>query len=237
MELLSDIHDPGLSPGGITDAKSFPALYRHLRSPSIVVTSPLRRCLQTAVYAFGEQAKTGTIRIIAHPDLQEVSNCPCDTGTPLDLLRKEFPLVEFPDERFTVIWPRSAEVRVQKRGTIYADEPNLLYKRALRIKQWIKCELDAEEIVVVTHGSFAHFLFNDWSGTPGDSRSFGDQLGNAKARTFTMPGPMLPGAEFGAFAAGTGPDYLVKSSREDYSLHVCEFGTRDCGVFTDDWLL
>src|SRR3981189_2154647 len=111
------------------DVKSFPTLYRHLRSPSIVVTSPLRRCLQTAVYAFGEQAKTGTIRIIAHPDLQEVSNCPCDTGTPLDLLRNEFPVVEFPDEIFPAVWPRSAEARPVKRGTIYADKPKLLDNR------------------------------------------------------------------------------------------------------------
>jgi hypothetical protein len=188
------------------------------------------------VYAFGEQANTGTIRIIAHPDLQEVSNSPCDTGTPLDLLRNEFPVVEFPDEIFPAIWPRSAEAMPEKRDTIYADEPKLLYNRSVRTKQWIK-ELDAKEIVVVTHGSFAHFLFNDWCGTPGASMSLGDQLDNAKARTLTMPGTTLPGAEFGAFAAGTGPDYLVKSSREDNSPRVYQFGKRDCGVFTDDWLL
>jgi len=218
------------------DAKRFADLYRHLRAPNLVVTSPLRRCLQTAMYAFGSQANSGTIQIIAHPDLQEVSNRPCDTGTPLDLLRTEFPMIEFPEELFPDCWPRSADEMPKKEDTIYDDKPELLYARSVRIKQWIK-DADAEEIVVVTHGSFAHFLVNDWAGAPGASMSVAFQLANGVARTLTMPGKTLPGIEFGAFATGVGPSYSVLSIREDDLPRVYRYGKRDAGVFTDQRLL
>jgi broad specificity phosphatase PhoE len=217
------------------EARRFAELYRRLRTPEVVVTSPLRRCLQTAMHAFGQLAIAGRIRIIAHPDLQEVSNRPCDTGTPLDLLRSEFPAVEFLDDVFPDAWPRSSDTMPDKEDTIYDNKPELLYARSVRIKKWMK-ELDAKEIVVVTHGSFAHFLFNDWSGTPGESISFGYQLGNGVARTLTMPDMTLAGIEFGAFVKGFGPNYPVTGIREDNQPRVYRFGKRDCGVFTDNSL-
>src|SRR5438046_6571336 len=99
----------------------------------------------------------GRIRIVAHPDLQEVSVRPCDTGSPLDVLRAEFPSIEFPDSVFPEIYPRSAEVRVVKWDTIFDDTPTLLAARAERIREYIKNVLVETEIIVISHGSFLHF--------------------------------------------------------------------------------
>src|SRR5580692_10537255 len=92
---LVQIHDPDLTPQGREKVKLFPTLYGYHIKPTLVVTSPLRRCLQTTQLAFGPMIRSGELRAIAHPGLQEVSNHPCDTGTPLDVLRNEFPDIEF----------------------------------------------------------------------------------------------------------------------------------------------
>ena len=237
-EDLNELHDPGLTPGGIKDSKLFTTLYTNLRAPSVVVTSPLRRCLQTTIYAFGELIDTGKVRAIAHPDLQEVSNAPCDTGTPLDTLREEFRQIQFPDELFPDIWPRDPSTRLEKEGTIYDDTPDMLQDRAERIRKWLREELDDTEIIVVTHGSFAHFFFDNWDGEPGDSLSYGTQLANGQARPMALPDKSLP--DDGFQPCGTwihiGPDYPEDGISEDYSPEVYLKGQRDCGVFTSSSL-
>ena len=146
-------------------------------------------------------------------------------------------MIEFPDELFPRLWPRTATVMMEKENTIYDDKPNLHYDRSVRVRQWLK-ELEEKEIVVVTHASFAHFLFNDWLGPPGEpgSRSFGSQLRHGFALTLTLPGKNLPGIEFGAYATGVGPPYPLQSLKEDYTPHVYRAGLRDCGIFTDQRL-
>jgi len=142
-------------------------------------------------------------------------------------------MINFPDEVFPDAWPRSADDMPIKEDTIYDDTPELLYQRSVRVKQWIK-DLEAAEIVVVTHGSFYYFLMNDWFGRPGASRSFTIPLRNGCAKTVTMPGKVDPGIEFGAFSEEIGPGYDVTSIREDNLPRVYRWGKRDCGVFTDE---
>lgn len=174
----------------------------------------------------------GGVRIVAHPDIQEVSNCPCDTGTPLDVLRKEFPSIQFPDAVFPEAYPR-APVRVpSKEGTIFDDVPHLLNERAQRIREYIKHQLDETEIILVSHGSFVHFLLNWWAGEPGKSRSFSTQLQLGQARPFTLPGKNLPGLEFEPLISYAGPSYPLESKLQDFKDEVALLGKRDCGIFT-----
>src|ERR1700737_2900825 len=154
----------------------------------MVVTSPLRRCLQKTMLAFAPRIESGELRTVVHPDLQEVSTHLCDTGNPLDFLRQEFPLLEFHDELFPDVWPRSSEVRMEKIDSIYDNKPELLASRAQRIQD--------QEIVVVTHASFAHFLFNQWDGMPDASLSNGTQLGHGEALSVTLPAKQLPSLDF-----------------------------------------
>lgn len=233
IENLSQIHDPGLTPGGIKDAKLFTVLYPNLRKPTIIVSSPLRRCLQTAIHAFGSQIKSRELRVVANPDLQEVSTSLCDTGTPLDVLREEFPDVEFPDNVFPEIWPRIRNKIPPKDGTIYADVDQALLRREERIRDWIRA-LDDMEVIVITHGDFAHFIFDCWAGEPGNSVSYGTQLLNGQAQAMTLPNKSLPPAKFQP--CGTlmhiAPDYPAEGIWEDESPEVYLDGVRDCGIFT-----
>lgn len=57
----------------------------------LVLASPLRRTLFTALGAFGPQLARGQpAKVRALPDLQEVSDLPCDSGSPLEEILMEF---------------------------------------------------------------------------------------------------------------------------------------------------
>jgi broad specificity phosphatase PhoE len=235
-EYLYQIHDPGLSPGGHKEARLFAERYAHLQAPQIILTSHLRRCLQMALeiesYLAEARPDLGRIRIVAHPDLQEVSIRPCDTGTPLDVLHTEFPGIEFPDAVFPEIYPRSAEVKANKWDTIFDDTPALLAARAERIREYIKYELNETEIILISHGSFLHFLMNWWAGEPGNSRSLATQLQPGDAIPFTLPGSSIPGLEFKHFVDYEGPEFPSEWRLEDYDDDVALRAIRDCGIFT-----
>jgi broad specificity phosphatase PhoE len=211
-------------------AKLFPTLYGYHIKPTLVVTSPLRRCLQTTELAFGPMIRSGELCAIAHPGLQEVSNDPCDTGTPLDVLRDEFPDIEFRDDLFSLdAWPRDRSVPLRKAGTIYDDESSLLEARAVEFRKWLQARVD-DEVIVVTHGGFVHFLWDRWHGHPGSSSSSGENLFNGEAVPVTLsdasfheanedcqPQPHYPG--------------MKRVELEDY-----KGVPRDCGMFTADRL-
>lgn len=231
-EQLDQIHDPGITPGGMQEVRLFTSLYFNLRNPTVVVTSPLRRCLQTALNAFAELIESGRVRVIAHPDLMEVSIEPCDTGTPLDRLREEFPQIQFAEDLFPDVWPRSGNIIPPKEGTIYDDTPDALSRRSRRVLEYVK-NLDDTEVIIVTHGGFAHFLFDRWTGDPGDSESLGPQLKNGEARPMTLPGKAIDGTQL--HSTGTmvhfGPRYPQDASLLDDSPEVIN-GPRDYGMFT-----
>ena len=235
---MYQIHDPGLTPGGHGDAKLFARQYAHLQSPQIILTSHLRRCLQMSleIKSYLDEARPdiGTIRIVAHPGLQEVSTRPCDTGTPLDVLRAEFPTIEFPDAVFPEAYPRSPDIEPIKQNTEFDDVPHLLDARGKHVREFIKNDLDETEIIVITHGSFLHFLLNWWTGEPGKSRPYSTQLQLGQAKPFTLPGKTLSGLEFERFVQYAGPMYPSANKLRDISKEVSLHGMRDCGIFTPE---
>jgi len=187
------VHDPGLTPVGKLQARLFHRYYQYHMRPTLVLTSPLRRCLQTTRIVFGPLIQSGELRALAHPGLQEVSESLCDTGNPLSVLRNEYPEIEFLDEHFPAVWPRM--LRPWKAGTIYADNPERLLQRAEGFREWLRNVKDTE-IIVVTHGGFVQFFFDNWEGFPGSSVSYGPELGNAEAFPMTLPGPQCQDGRF-----------------------------------------
>jgi len=176
--------------------------------------------------------RSGELRALAHPGLQEVSNDACDTGTPLDVLREEFRDIQFPDEVFPQdAWPRNRNNQLQKSGTIYADEPELLLQRAVEFREWVRREVDDMEIIVVTHGGFVHFFYDRWQGEPGESGSGGYQLHNAGALPMTLPGPRHENERFYdcPLSITPGPSYLELYTEDASDLADVP---RDCGIFT-----
>ena len=95
------ILDPGLSDTGFAQAEKAsrdPILGEALQSesPVLVVISPLRRTIQTAMGILGDWLEeVGKIaarkpRVVFEPDIQETGEAPCDQGRPPEQVREEF---------------------------------------------------------------------------------------------------------------------------------------------------
>jgi broad specificity phosphatase PhoE len=168
-ECDESIRDPLLTEKGKKQAQRILKTYQFLNQPALILTSPLRRAIQTVLQAFhpsfnDNAAKlfpTSAPRIIALPHLQEVSQEPCDTGSSLVSLKSDYgEYVEFPEECFP------CDDWFQKDDTCFANENSLLSARAEFVREYI-LQQSGEEIIVVTHGDFSHFLVNRWLYGPG----------------------------------------------------------------------
>src|SRR5271154_856073 len=162
--------DPLLTEKGKEQAQEILETYQFLNQPTLILTSPLRRAIETVLQAFHPSfndnaakvfSATTFPRIIALPHLQEVSEKPCDTGSSLASLKSEYgEYVEFPEGFF------DCNTWFKKDGTIFSNENSLLSRRAEFVREYILGQL-CEEVIVMTHGDFSHFLVNRWLYGPG----------------------------------------------------------------------
>lgn len=94
------------------------------------------------------------MQIIALPELQEVGDLACDTGTDEDKLKHEF---EGKPVDLTLVhagWN-------SKQGR-WAPTEEVIEIRAKEARQWLKARPE-KEIIVVTHGGLLHSLTEDWT--------------------------------------------------------------------------
>ncbi|MCJ1389736.1 hypothetical protein MMC18_002593 [Xylographa bjoerkii] len=92
------IPDPPLSELGVSQCA---ALQNHLQQNlelaqriELIVVSPMRRTLQTAQIALRWLITRG-VPVLPSADWQENSDSPCDTGSTIDVLAKEYPTIDF----------------------------------------------------------------------------------------------------------------------------------------------
>lgn len=89
------------------------------------------------------------MKVIALPELQETSDLPCDTGSDIDILRDEFKDKPVDLGLVEKGWD-------SKKGR-WAATSTAIEKRARTARVWLRAR-EEEDIVVVTHGGFLHFL-------------------------------------------------------------------------------
>lgn len=109
--------------------------------------------MYTTLLSFKPETDRG-LKVIALPELQEVGDYPCDTGSDVEVLRKELTdqpvdLSYIPDD-----WN-------SKKGD-WGSTDDLVNKRVSKVRQWLKARPE-KNIVVVTHGGLVHFLTGDWT--------------------------------------------------------------------------
>jgi broad specificity phosphatase PhoE len=134
------IRDPALTPKGEGQAKGLPAdtvIQKALRpEPSaaeVVVVSPCRRTLQTAVIGL----EAAGLPFVAHDSCQECADTLSDTGRPVSELTAEFPAVDFsqieqPDSWFNKVGPWDFE-----KGEPKHEGQAALQTRCARFTQFI----------------------------------------------------------------------------------------------------
>ena len=139
------IHDPDLTPLGEQQCVELQKKFPHHHGVDLIVSSPIRRTLYTALLSFEDDIKTKQLTIIALPDLQETSDLPCDTGSSPSHLANEFASYQID---FTHVQP-GWNVKTGKWG----PDKEAITKRAQDAREWL-AKRPEKEIVVVTHGSY-----------------------------------------------------------------------------------
>ena len=149
------IHDAVLTPLGESQCCTIPARFPADPPINLLVTSPLRRAIQTTLIGFAPAVAAG-VPIIALPALQETSVAPCDTGSPAAALMAD------PRLAANIDYTLCHDGWMDKTGD-NAAEPEALTRRARQARAWLRARTEAH-VVAVLHGGFLHYLTEDWTG-------------------------------------------------------------------------
>lgn len=83
------LHDPLLTPHGEQQSTNLLVNFPFHDNVELVVASPMRRTLYTAMLAFAKPLRDKKMNIVALPEVQETSDVPCDLGSELAALEEE----------------------------------------------------------------------------------------------------------------------------------------------------
>lgn len=179
--------DPLLTPLGEEQCINLRANFSYHKSVDMVVASPLRRTIYTALLGFETEIKSKGLKIIALPEIQETSDVPCDTGSDLEALKKEVQEKQLPVDLDLVDGNWNSKVRYNRSNLLlaggslvknlwvdmkltccifiqegkWAPTASAIVNRAREARRWLKSRPE-KEIVLVTHGGFLHFFTEDW---------------------------------------------------------------------------
>lgn len=111
----------------------------------LVVTSPLKRTLQTTLRGWRASIDNtgGFSKVVCLPQLQECNAYPCDTGSAKEVLEKDTEVNMLDFTNLTPDW-------TSKQGFYAADEKTL-NERARWVRQWVY-ERPEKTILLVGHG-------------------------------------------------------------------------------------
>lgn len=162
------IRDPGLSEVGRGQARAVRDEYKDVLAGALeleptpnrvdlLVVSPMRRTIQTAMLAFGEwlaaRAAAGSpLRICLAPDIQETGDVACDCGSPASALRDEFG-AEYPFLPFDTL----PEDWCEKIGP-YVHTGEALAARYRKFTCWLRRQPEHNVLVVGHHNVYLGML-------------------------------------------------------------------------------
>jgi len=142
-------------------------------SIDLVVTSPLKRTLQTTYMGYGTAIERlgGRGAVICLPQAQECNPYPCDRGSPRSDLEA---LPEFEGFNFSLLTPDWTS-----KAGFWAADSDSLNARARWVRQWLRARPEAT-IVLVAHGDILRRI----TGTASGPSVYAWR--NAEARIFTF---------------------------------------------------
>ena len=137
------MHDPLLTQLGEAQCKRLQKNFAAMKNVDLVVASPLKRTIYTALIGFEPAIREKGLKVIAMPELQETSDLPCDTGSTPEEIAKEFA-------------GKPVDLDLVKQGwnnkkMKWAPTATAIEKRARDARTWLMARPE-KEIVVVTHG-------------------------------------------------------------------------------------
>lgn len=151
------IHDPLLTDLGLSQCRTLSQTFAQDIKINLLIASPLRRTLYTALNSFASPRP-----VIALAELQETSDLPCDTGSDLSVLEKEF---SGQDVDLQYVPKEGWNSNIGK----WSPASSAIEARARAARQFILQLAQAQSgedvnVVVVTHGGYLHYFTGDWEG-------------------------------------------------------------------------
>ncbi|KAJ5751918.1 phosphoglycerate mutase-like protein [Penicillium odoratum] len=167
--------DPNLTEKGKQQCRELRRKISFSSSVELVVSSPMRRAIHTGLEALRPTFEDKPwMKMVALPDLQEISDFPCDIGTERADLQREMEESNLPVDLSLV------ELNWTKKTGRYEPTRDKIRGRARDVRAWLKSRPE-KEIAVVSHGGFLHFLTEDWE----DACKYdGTGWANAECRTY-----------------------------------------------------
>ncbi|KAJ9620256.1 hypothetical protein H2203_008021 [Taxawa tesnikishii (nom. ined.)] len=148
--------DPLLTDLGKDQCRKLQSSFPHMDKVDLVVASPIKRTVYTALLSFASVIKSKNLKVIALPELQETSDLPCDTGSSVEEVEREFSGQPVDLSLLHADWNN-------KKGR-WAPNARAIEARARDARKWL-AERKEKHIVVVTHGGFLHYFTEDWTGS------------------------------------------------------------------------
>ncbi|PMD51838.1 phosphoglycerate mutase-like protein [Hyaloscypha bicolor E] len=141
------LHDPPLSDLGFGPQCDELAKYLQTEVPiaqkvDLIVISPMRRTLQTAQQGLGWLMERG-VPVILRAEWQENSDKPCDTGTDISVMEKEWHQFDW----------LSVDPEYPTKTGLYAFSKEGLTQRGIAARKWLR-DRPEKVIAVVSHSGF-----------------------------------------------------------------------------------
>lgn len=202
-----NIPDPDLTPKGREQCEHLAKIFPFFDRVDIVCASPIRRAIQTALISMEPYLQSGKHNILALPLAQEATDKPANTPSDIGRLQKEYgDVVDFHRCSDTYTDFNTKEGR-------FGPDGNSLKLRALELRRFLR-DRDEQEVVVVSHGDFLHYVSGDlnddgsqrggwWKNTEFRSYRFfpvghEDALLEETEESWKMRGAKGPGEEYGS---------------------------------------
>ncbi|KAM0331467.1 hypothetical protein ACHAQA_003143 [Verticillium albo-atrum] len=198
--------DPLLTDLGLQQCAKVRATFPAHASLTHLVASPMRRTLHTCLNSFGptpeDPRPARLLPVIAIPELQEVSNSACDTGSEIPVVAAEFgSQADF--SRVPAGWNDKESTSSPWEPTIEKLEARARTARVFLRDLAKQSGTDDVHIAAVTHGAFLHFLTRDWHGIEAPRATAWE---NCEFRSYQF-----------ADATGADPEALLRETDESWS--------------------
>jgi broad specificity phosphatase PhoE len=217
------LHDPALTELGF--GHQCDELSRHLRQDlplaqqvELIVVSPMRRTLQTAQQSLGWLMEKG-VPVMLCAEWQENSSKPCDTGTAISEMQKEWPQFDW-----SVVDPEFPS----KTG-LYEFSFQGLTQRGIEARRWLRNRPE-KVIAVVSHSGFLRAAVSYRSYENADYRIFDFSDGHED-----IGGKLVEWEQTESNGGGLGKSWkgIFHMKPGDYPPQA-EGQVRACGEVTDE---
>lgn len=183
------MRDPALTEYGVEQCRHLHSTFPYMESVDLVVASPLKRTIDTAMHSFKSAIEKRKLVVIALPELQETSDLPCDTGSSYEELAKAFA-----GKPVNLDLVKARPDWTSKKGE-WAPWADSLHARAQKARQWLK-QRKEKHIVVVTHGGFLHYFTEDFDEFQKFSGTGWAVSSSASCSTLPLETLMIHGLEY-----------------------------------------